>query len=63
MLKTRDIPRYHNTYFLLLHSKHYYGVQDVKKVFGARNYCGLCQMSHCHSYVCRSQCQLCLSLG
>ncbi|XP_030405332.1 uncharacterized protein LOC115645070 [Gopherus evgoodei] len=33
---------YPKTYFILLHDEHYYGVLDVKKLFGAKNYCEFC---------------------
>ncbi|XP_065436103.1 uncharacterized protein LOC135979895 isoform X1 [Chrysemys picta bellii] len=50
------------TYFILLHDEHYYGVLDVKKLFGAKNYCEFCHMVYSHDHSCRYRCHLCLSV-
>lgn len=39
---SKMIVRYPKTCFLLLHDEYYYGVKDVRKVFGVRNICELC---------------------
>ncbi|XP_059582038.1 uncharacterized protein LOC132250018 [Alligator mississippiensis] len=61
LFKTQDTPRYPVTCFLLLHGEHYYGVLNVRNVFGMRNYCDLCQTLYSHSHTCRFRCRLCLS--
>ncbi|XP_034645440.1 uncharacterized protein LOC117887198 [Trachemys scripta elegans] len=53
---------YPKTYFILLHDEHYYGVLDVKKLFGAKNYCEFCHTVYSHDHSCRYLCRLCLSV-
>lgn len=63
MHKEKTVWGLFNTCFLLLHDVHYYGVQDVKKMFTVKNYCDLYQALYSHSHTCRFQCHLCLSWG
>ncbi|CAM5130676.1 unnamed protein product [Natator depressus] len=54
-------PVYPKTYFILLHNEHYNGVLDVKKLFGAKNYCEFCHTVYSHDHSCGYRCRLCLS--
>ena len=53
-------PAYHQTFFLLLHDGHYYGVRNIKAFFGRKHYCDVCGNVYSHSHHCKYRCRLCL---
>ncbi|XP_078241110.1 uncharacterized protein LOC140703714 isoform X1 [Pogona vitticeps] len=52
--------KYTQTYTLLLHDNHFYGVLNIKGLFGARNYCQYCHKLYSHIHDCIFFCRLCL---
>ena len=58
MFKTQP-PRYPDTYFILLHNEHYYGVLNIKALMGSRNYCRHCHTVYSHTHNCSIFCRMC----
>ncbi|XP_067322381.1 uncharacterized protein [Anolis sagrei] len=54
-------PIYPKAYTLLLHEEHFYGVLNVKALFGMRNYCQFCRKLYNHDrHSCLFYCRMCM---
>ncbi|XP_062828202.1 uncharacterized protein LOC134292300 [Anolis carolinensis] len=63
LFKTQG-PIYPQAYTLLLHDEHFYGVLNVKALFGIRNYCQFCRKLYNHDHhSCLFYCRMCLRKG
>lgn len=61
IFKPNNSLKYPKTCFFLLCDEHYYGVKEVRKIFGVRNFCKLCHTLYNRGHSFYYYCQLCLS--